>query len=195
LLSNDKSLFFKRFLKNPSAVGAVLPSSSFLASEILKQVDWQSPRSIAEIGPGTGPVTQAILERSGTHTRFFAVEIDPQFAEHLKKRFPGVDIQCADACQLADRCAERNIPELDAVISGLPWAVFPKDLQLRLLAAINDSLGPRGTFSTFAYLHRLWLPAGLRFRGLLNQHFRSVEISPVVWRNSPPAIVYHCRKS
>ena len=186
--------FLKGFLKHPRAVGAVLPSSVHLANELLRHVDWKTTRALAEIGPGTGPITQSILEQRHKTTVFFAVELDRQFVKLLQSRFPKADIVHADARELRRLCDSRHIQHLDALISGLPWAVFPSDLQRNLLAAVLDSLGPKGKFSTFAYIHGLWLPAGIRFRCLLNECFHSVETSPIVWKNAPPAIVYHCQK-
>lgn len=194
MLNGDWIKFFKGFIKHPAAVGAIAPSSRHLASEMLRRIDWNQSTAIAEIGPGTGPFTQAILDHCGKSTRFFAVEIDPQFVSHLKQRFPLADIAQADASELKALCMERQISQLDALVSGLPWAVFPEELQRKILDAILDSLGPNGRFSTFAYLHGLPLPAGQRFRRLLKKNFRSVETSPILWRNLPPAIVYHCQK-
>lgn len=194
MLNGDWIKFFKGFIKHPAAVGAIAPSSRHLASEMLRRIDWNQSTAIAEIGPGTGPFTQAILDHCGKSTRFFAVEIDPQFVTHLKQRFPLADIAQADASELKALCMERQISQLDALVSGLPWAVFPEELQRKILDAILDSLGPNGRFSTFAYLHGLPLPAGQRFRRLLKKNFRSVETSPILWRNLPPAIVYHCQK-
>ncbi|MFN6399578.1 MAG: class I SAM-dependent methyltransferase [Planctomycetota bacterium] len=194
MLNGDWIKFFRGFISNPSAVGAIAPSSRGLACEMLRRIDCNHCNAIAEIGPGTGPVTQTILDRCGSSTRFFAVEINPQFVTHLKQRFPMADIAQADASELKALCMERQISQLDALVSGLPWAVFPSEFQIKILNAILDSLGPSGRFSTFAYLHGLPMPAARRFRSLLNKKFRSVEISPILWTNLPPAIVYHCQK-
>jgi phospholipid N-methyltransferase len=88
--------------------------------------------------------------------------------------------------------ASVGMPAADCIVSGLPWAVFSSELQLRLLAAIRDALRSGGTFATFAYLHAAWLPAARRFREHLTSHFETVEESRVVWRNLPPAFVYRC---
>ncbi len=194
MLNGDWITFLRGFISNPSAVGAIAPSSRGLACEMLRRIDWNHCAAIAEIGPGTGPVTQTILDQCASSTRFFAVEINPQFVNYLKHRFPMADIAQADASELKDLCMERQISQLDALVSGLPWAVFPSELQRKIVDAILDSLGPSGRFSTFAYLHGLPMPAARGFRGLLNRSFRSVEISPILWRNLPPAIVYHCQK-
>jgi phospholipid N-methyltransferase len=55
-------------------------------------------------------------------------------------------------------------------------------------------LGDGGYFTTFAYLQGLLLPAGQRFKKLLNKSFRQVTVSRVIWANVPPAIVYRCKK-
>jgi phosphatidylethanolamine/phosphatidyl-N-methylethanolamine N-methyltransferase len=38
------------------------------------------------------------------------------------------------------------------------------------------------------------LKSAQRFREVLKQRFGSVSVSPVVWRNLPPAIFYSCRR-
>jgi phospholipid N-methyltransferase len=78
------------------------------------------------------------------------------------------------------------------IVSGLPWASTPFALQKRILAAIVRSLAPTGRFTTFAYLPARWMPGAIRFRRQLEASFGHVELSPVVWRNLPPAFVYRC---
>ena len=62
------------------------------------------------------------------------------------------------------------------------------------MKAVLARLSPGGHFATFAYLQGLLLPAGMRFAGLLEDSFGSVQRSRTVWRNLPPAFVYRCRK-
>ena len=88
----------------------------------------------------------------------------------------------------------RGIERCDTVISGLPWAIFPAALQMSILEEVNMSLKPGGRFCTFAYLQGLLMPAGQRFRSLLEKTFKNVERSPIVWKNLPPAFVYRCEK-
>jgi phospholipid N-methyltransferase len=78
------------------------------------------------------------------------------------------------------------------VLSGLPWASFPEELQLKLMDAVCEALAPKGVFATFAYLQGTLLPAGKRFGKTLESRFSEVRKSPVVWRNLPPAFVYKC---
>jgi phospholipid N-methyltransferase len=83
---------------------------------------------------------------------------------------------------------------VDCILSGLPWAAFPEQLQDRLLEEACKNLAPQGFFVTFAYLQGLLLPAGRRFARKIRGRFTHVEKSPVVWRNLPPAFVYRCQR-
>ena len=94
--------------------------------------------------------------------------------------------------KVAELCEKEGVSSVEVILSGLPWASFPKELQDRCLEAMFSVLPPGGRFATFAYLQGLMLPAGKRFRKLLDEHFSSVEISPTAWKNLPPAFVYRC---
>lgn len=189
------NLLLKRFLKNPGRIGAVVPSGSALCRMMLADLDLEHAAAIAELGPGTGVFTREIISHIGGTTRFFAVELDPVIYGELRKKMPEATIYNDNAEHLDEICREHGIDALDAVISGLPWAVFPAEVQENILRAVLESLKPGGRFSTFAYVQGLALPAGRRFRKMLEKHFGSVTLSPVVWNNFPPAVVYRCGKS
>lgn len=77
------------------------------------------------------------------------------------------------------------------MINGLPWAAFPGRLQCGILDPTIRLLRTGGTFSTFAYLQGLVLPAGVRLRRLLNQRFSRVEVSPVTGADGWRRWYYH----
>ncbi|MBR2364152.1 MAG: hypothetical protein IKA79_03025 [Lentisphaeria bacterium] len=187
------SLTFQ-FLKNPFSVGAVCPSSPELAQEISSFAGLENASSIAELGPGTGALTGAILNKKAPEACFFAIELNLSVLEVFRKKFPSVKVYNESAANLADIARRENLTKVDSVISGLPWAAFPSALQDELLSAISSSLSEEGCFSTFSYLHCPLLPAGKRFREKLSRYFTRVETSSIVWKNVPPAFVYRCRK-
>jgi len=80
------------------------------------------------------------------------------------------------------------------IVSGLPWAAFSSEVQLDLLRAVVRSLRPDGAFTTFAYTHARPLGPAIRFRHRLGLAFEEVVPSRTVWRNLPPAFVYHARR-
>lgn len=190
----SRGLLFKRFLHNPTRIGAIAASGPALCRELVNFLEVDKAAAVAELGPGTGVVTREVLRQKSAATRFFAVELDPTICTEFRKVLPEVKLYNANACELDKLCSQEGISELDAVVCGLPWAAFPEDLQRSILNALLKSLKPGGKFTTFAYLQGLILPAGRRFRHLLDEHFSSVGRSRVVWNNLPPAITYQCIK-
>src|SRR5947207_10339145 len=81
--SSQLLLFARNFLKHPDMVGWMLPSSSFLVDEVLKQVDWESARVIVEYGPGVGTFTTKVLERMHPDAKLIALELNPEFYQFL----------------------------------------------------------------------------------------------------------------
>jgi phospholipid N-methyltransferase len=186
----DQLRFLGRFLLRPKVTGAVAPSSPQLVAAMLEKMGVDEARAIAELGPGTGVATVEILRRLASEAQFLAVEKDPAWVALLRRRHPELDVEHGDASELDSMVQQRGIGPLDVVICGLPFAILPQQLQSAILDAVIRSLKPGGGFSTFAYVHAIKLPAGQRFRALLEERFAVVQISDTVWRNTPPAIVY-----
>lgn len=185
---------FIQFLKHPFSTGAVCASSSALCGKMIGCPCFREAKTIAELGAGTGAVTACILSSLPQGTDFFTVELNPEVIPLLEKRFPGLAIYNESAEHLRRILDERNIKSLDMVISSLPWAIFPEDLQERLLDVILDVMSDDGLFVTYAYVVGALMPAGLRFRKCLKKKFGTVEQSSIIWQNMPPAFVYRCRK-
>ncbi|HZE41220.1 MAG TPA: methyltransferase domain-containing protein [Stackebrandtia sp.] len=189
----ESSAFVRQFLRAPASTGAVWPSSRWLAAAMVAPVPRRGESVVVELGPGTGAFTRAIESRLDGRGRQLAVEVNPTLAAYAARRFPDIDVVVGDAAHLAEILRERGLNRADVVVSGLPWAVFPADTQRGILRAIASVLGEGGAFTTFAYVHARALPAALRFRRLLETRFDEVVTGRTVWRNFPPALVYHCR--
>ncbi len=189
-----RGVLFTRFLRHPAQVGALCPSSRSLCRTIVSEIGVERAGLVVELGPGTGVITREIVQRLPESGRLLAIELDAALCAHLLEMFPDVDICHDSASRLGEILAEKRVGAVDAVVSGLPWAVFPESLQREILNEVSGNLVPGGWFATFAYLQGLMLPAGIRFRRLLNETFSEVVTSRVVWRNVPPAFVYRCRK-
>jgi len=190
----DRTRFLSEFMKKPGSVGAVAPSSPSLARKMVEWIDWPNVRTVIEYGPGTGAFTPWIRERLCADGRFLAIEINPRFAAALSRRFPDVRVHEDCVKNVEAVCRQEGMAEVDAIVCGLPWAVFGEKDQSDILRGIMAVLRPGGHFATFAYLQGLVLPAARRFRGQLDRHFSQVERSRIAWRNLPPALVYRCRR-
>ncbi|MCF6471444.1 SAM-dependent methyltransferase [Nonomuraea sp. MG754425] len=193
-MPNDTALFLGQFLRNPASIGALTPSSRRLAAAVCAPVPERGEPIVVELGPGTGPFTAEIQERLGGRGHHLAVELNQTMAGLLAERFPAVDVANEDATRLGDLLAERGLGAADVVVSGLPWAAFPDRLQRDLLGAVTGAMSPGAAFTTFSYVHAIPLSSARRFRALLAERFEEVVLGRTVWRNTPPAFVFHARR-
>ncbi|WP_219413422.1 class I SAM-dependent methyltransferase [Pseudonocardia nigra] len=191
---SDTARFLREFARDPLHTAAVAPSSPALAAAMIAPLSADDP-VVVELGPGTGAFTGAIQERLGGRGRHLAVELHPGWADLLARRYPAVEVVRADARALPALLAERAIGGVDAVVSGLPWVAYSPGPDGRgLHALITDALLPHGVFTQFAYSWTRWAPPARRQLADLRRHFADVAISPTVWRNLPPAVVYRARR-
>ena len=182
------------FVRQPVHTGTVAPSSPWLAECLVEDMGLAEARTVVELGPGTGPFTRLIRERTRADAVVLALELNPRLAAQLVGRFGHVEIVNDSAENLLGHLRSRGRDHADCILSGLPFAGFSQELQRRLLDAVMQSLPSGGRFATFAYVHAAWLPPGRRFRRLLESRFARVARSRIVWRNLPPAFVYRCEK-
>ena len=186
--------FIKQFVLYPYRTGAVISSSKSLAELITSVSNLSKAKAVVELGPGDGAFTEEILKKKPRRTKFFAIEINPHFASVVKRKFPKVKVYRGSAAKIKKYLKKHRASHCDCIISGLPWASFDRKKQARLLKPIRESLGPKGEFLTFAYIHnKIWQP-GVTFSRLLEKSFSRVRKTRIVWDNFPPAFVYHCRK-
>ena len=185
--------FLAEFIHNPLGTGSLLPSSSYLARMMVQQAGLEGADTVLEYGPGTGVFTHYILRELRPHSKFAAIEINPRFAAIFRAEHPSVPLFEDSVENVHAICDSMQIAAVDCVISGLPWAFFPKSVQIMFLDQMMKVLKPGGTFVSFGYLHSLALPTGRHLAALLPTYFTTVSRS-IVWVNLPPALIYRCRR-
>lgn len=181
--------FVQAFIREPFTVGSFWPSSAALSRALVGGCEFRVNDTVVELGPGTGNFTELLLERLQGRGRMVALELSATNISVLRKRFAPCEIIHDSAENLA-RYVEPGSAK--CVVSGLAWGNMLPPLQDRILDAVMTSLSPKGQFVAFGYIHAKWFPTSLRFRRRLMRDFRRVEMTPVVWRNLPPAFVYRC---
>lgn len=186
--------FLRAALRSPAAVGAVAPSSVGLAELLASVVPRSGAPVVVELGPGTGSVSAVIDQRLPPAGRHLAVELDRGMIAYLSSARPTLEVVPGDARELGRLLAARGVMHVDAVVSGLPWALFDTPTQTAILSEVARLLGSAGAFTTFAYLHGMPLHTARRFRRTLMATFDEVVVSRTVWRNLPPAFGYVCRR-
>lgn len=157
-------------------------------------IDIESASTVVELGSGTGVITVKILDSVDHQTNFIAIELDTHMYRAFKKHWPSVKIYNDSAENLTSILKKESISQVNAIVSGLPWAAFPHSLQSLILSEVVKNLSPGGYFTTFAYVQGMLLPSARRFKKMLKHNFSYVETSAIIWNNVPPAFVYRCRK-
>ena len=190
----SKLNFLREYISQPDSIGAVTPSGKALASRMLDGISLEKSSVIVELGPGTGAFTAEVLKRISPDSRFLAIEKNPTFVRDLVEHFNEVEIIEGNASELVSILREKGIEQVDIVVSGLPWASFPDQLQDEILSEVSRSLSSGGRFVTFAYGGIHLFPKARAFRQRLDKLFQEVERTPIAWRNLPPAFAYHCRR-
>jgi phosphatidylethanolamine/phosphatidyl-N-methylethanolamine N-methyltransferase len=97
---DDEVRFIRSWLERPLATGAVMPSGKPLARAMAHCVDPNPPGPVIELGPGTGAVTAALVERGIKPSRMVLVEFNPTFCRLLRTRYPEATVVQGDAYRL-----------------------------------------------------------------------------------------------
>jgi phosphatidylethanolamine/phosphatidyl-N-methylethanolamine N-methyltransferase len=110
---DDEVRFIRSWLEKPLSTGAVTPSGRVLARTMARCVDIAIPGPVIELGPGTGPVTEALVARGVAPRRLVLVEFNPTFCRLLRVRYPEAMPIVSAACS-AGRWKRRLRPSCPA---------------------------------------------------------------------------------
>lgn len=177
----DWRLFLARWWRQPLTVGAVAPSSRWLAAAMLDAAQpLRGP--VLELGAGTGVFTRALIEAGMPPAEISVSERIPAFAQALRQRFPQVRIIEGDAAAL--RPSMLPAPAA-CVLSGLPLRAMDASIIERILRAAFECSAPVARLVQFSYGLRCPVPASVRESlGLKAQRTAWVAL------NLPPASVW-----
>ena len=167
-------------------MGAVMPSSKLLARTMAQYVAVESTGPVVELGPGTGAITNALIEHGVDQKRLVLVEYNPGFCALLRDRYPQARVVQGDAYALRDSLGGALDQPASAVVSGLPLVTKPMLTRLKLIRDAFLALAPGAPFVQFTYSVAPPIPKSLP--GV------STEASERIWMNLPPARVWVYRK-
>jgi phosphatidylethanolamine/phosphatidyl-N-methylethanolamine N-methyltransferase len=179
---NEHVLFFKRLIKNPKALGAIMPSSKALAAMVAQHVDMEQESYVVEVGAGTGSFTRALLDAGLTPERLIVVELDAELCAYLHEQFPNITVLRGDATLLHKLLPSKVIGHTATIISGIPLINLNTSDQSKLIEAFKSVMSPHGNIIQFTYGPLSPLPHkkfGLKAKRL-----------GFVLRNVPPATVW-----
>lgn len=182
--SMNKIDFLQSFLRSPLEVGSIIPSSRFMVQKVVKHVAKENPKTIIELGAGTGVFTRELNKLFGSNHSFIVFEKDEKMRSELINEFPHLTIH-SDALTLPALIDNKDIEQVDCIVCGLPFSLFPKSKTEELFKKIHDVLKPQGTFIMYQY--------STHMKGRLINLFNEVS-TEIVFLNIPPTVVYFCKK-
>jgi phosphatidylethanolamine/phosphatidyl-N-methylethanolamine N-methyltransferase len=181
----DELRFLRGLVARPRTTGAISPSGPALTRAMASHVDPSETLPVIELGPGTGVVTKALIERGVEAKRIIAIEYSPEFCQLIRERFPGVTVVQGDAYDL-DGTLGGRADRVSAVISSLPLVARPLPDRIRLIEAGLARMAPGKPFIQFSYLVKGPV------EGVPGRF--TAEASRWIWMNLPPARVWLYRR-
>ena len=176
--------FLQGFLRSPLEVGSVIPSSRFMVNKVMNRVREVEPKSVVELGAGTGVFTRELDKHCGQASSFMVFEKDETMKKKLEDSFPHRSIY-ADALDLPNILQQQNHGKVDCIVCGLPFTLFPKAKTEEMFEKIYDSLADDGTFIMYQYTTHM----KQRLQNLFGQ-----VTTRYVLLNIPPTFVFFCKK-
>jgi len=170
--------FFKLFIKNPKEVGAIAPSSKFLARAMADQA--LGP-IVVEIGAGTGALTKGLVTKFDTRS-LYIIEIEQSLCDQLLMLFPGHHIIKGDATKLSSVLPSELIGKVDTIVSGIPLLNLKEKDRKAIIDACFATLKKDGFIIQFTYSPLCPIP--LKKWGVYGKRVEYVI------KNTPPAFVW-----
>jgi phosphatidylethanolamine/phosphatidyl-N-methylethanolamine N-methyltransferase len=183
-----KTAFLKQFWQEKKMVGAMSPSSKYLAHKMLRNIDFKKAKVIVELGPGTGVFTKKILEYMQPDAKLLVFELNDTFYNQLKEDISDNRMVLIhdSAEHIQKYLSNEGLIHTDYVVSSLPLANFPVKLKSSIINTSYETLKNNGKYIQFQY--------SLNSKRILEERFDAVHLAftPL---NFPPAFVYTCIKN
>ena len=183
---DDEVRFIRSWFDKPITMGAVTPSGKVLARAMARYVDPGVPGPVIELGAGTGPVTQALVDHGVEPSRLVLVEFNPSFCRLLRTRYPDATVIQGDAYRIEHLLGSLLREPAAALVSGLPLVTKPFKLRQRLMREAFGLMVPGAPFIQFTYA--MVPPIPNRPADV------TAKASELIWQNFPPARVWVYRK-
>ncbi|TWU46061.1 16S ribosomal RNA methyltransferase KsgA/Dim1 family protein [Novipirellula aureliae] len=185
---NCAAAVFQEWLREPTQVASVVPSSPVLLNQIVDRDCIKTASSIIDLGPGTGGTTEAILDRANDTCRVLAIEKTEGFIEPLRSIDDArLTIEHGDVIELERILLAHDVRSPDVILSGIPFSSLSPDAAASIMQSIHRVLASDGTFIAYQLRNDVARYA--------EKHFGTPESTEMVWLNIPPLTIYTWRKN
>jgi phosphatidylethanolamine/phosphatidyl-N-methylethanolamine N-methyltransferase len=208
MLSTIK-IFYQNVFSHLETTGSLAPSSPYLSAAMIEMIELKDePRSILEVGPGTGPFTVPLVRMLQDGDILDLCELNEDFVTHIKKILSKEDAyhQYREHISIYNKPVQELDSEkkYDYIVSSLPFNNFPPVLVDDILKSYMCMLKPGGKMSFFEYAFVRQLKKGFvkvqekqrihEVGVVINNFVEKYAIRKKIVRcNFPPARVYICQ--
>ncbi len=177
------------FLKDLKQVGAVAPSSKFLAKDLVTQLKEKladancKPLNILEVGAGTGSLTKQIAKLLRPQDSLDIVEIHKKFYQIIGSKYrlnDNIRIHHADILNFHPQ------KKYDFVFSSLPYENMPEEITKQIWEKKLNLCSTKAYISYFKYLKFGDFKSDFE-ESIVNTYKHNKKI---VFLNIPPAKIY-----
>lgn len=179
-------LFLGQLIRSPRNISAIAPSSMALARQMAAELPTNRTGPVVEFGPGTGKITQALLEAGVAAQDLHAFELNEEFVQLLRRSFSDIHVHHKPAQDLGTL----GLGQVRAVVSGLPLLSIPGEIQHEILGAAFRAMGAGGVYIQFTYG-----PKSPLDEQVAQELALTYTKSRRIWGNLPPATVYSFRSN
>lgn len=181
-------VFARNFFRNPKMLGSVIPSSRYLVSGLLQNVDWANARVIVELGPGVGTITREILKKMRPDAVLLAFEVNDEFVRHLGQTIddPRLRVMHRSGAEVLDALQELHLGKADYAIAGIPFSIMTEEDRTAVLRNCHEALREGGVMLVYQFSGRVRTDLE-KLYGRVHRVFEP--------RNILPAQLFHCVKS
>jgi len=169
------------FIRQPKVNASIIPSSKRAAQSMVNGLDLNAMKYVIELGPGTGVITDILAEQLPSNCKILLIELEKEFIAPLQKKYDHrfEVVNCSASC-LEDLLNERNVSQVDLVISGLPFTL-PEDVKKPLYSTLLKLTEGGTCMRWFTY-----------FPFLMKKHYKQFPFkkSCFVGWNFPPMWIY-----
>lgn len=176
----------KSLIQQPAVVASIAPSSRFVLQKLAAIASDPQLRRVIELGPGTGGTTRALLSELPLTANLLAVEMVEEFVQHLRRiDDPRLIVHHGSATHLRSTLEQYQWPDVDLVVSGIPFSTLAEADARELIQVIHHVLRPGGQL------------LGYQVRDHISRYAEPYFGPPVTeleLRNLPPLRIYRWKK-
>lgn len=176
--------FLKQAILTPRSIGAVIPSSRFLAEKVvsLAQAGAGPETVFIELGPGTGAITQPLLKSKRPGQRIIMIEKNSGFLDGLRLLTGSFELLQGCVSELEATVDSLGVLGDLVLVSSIPWLSLPTEDREKGQRALHALMRRMNGVRLIQYTYTPQSP-------LVMHGCRSRVVGPVLL-NFPPAWIW-----